>query len=436
MTAHSARGTAARPVRAKAVLLDPGPGKRRLGPEALRTALVDLHDFWLVLARGGDRADRPGGAGRGRRAGPARAGPVLRPRPGAAARRPQGRRPAGRAAVVPAVGRRDRARPLGAHARAGRPGRGDRPARRARAAGGPAHRRRPGAVGQGRVAVAAGLAGRHPRPLRRAGRRRPGALAQGRRRRAPGRARPEERARRAARHPADRRAGRGPAASTARRATCSTAAASSWTCRTELHRHGRPRPGRAARAGRRRGGRRAGHRRPVRAGPGAVRGGAVGGVRRRGGAAPARNALPRRGLAALRRPPVRRPLDIGVVEHAGRGRAGPGRAPPPGTRRWCCGWPPPRPAPGCRWPPAPCTGSPTPPPSCASRGRGRRWPSCCRCWAPAVRWSTWWRRWTAPGCGAGCSRSGARCATSRRGTARTSGPSTGTWWRPARRRPG
>jgi [protein-PII] uridylyltransferase len=34
-------------IRAKAVLLDPGPGKRRLGPEALRTALVDLHDFWL-----------------------------------------------------------------------------------------------------------------------------------------------------------------------------------------------------------------------------------------------------------------------------------------------------------------------------------------------------------------------------------------------------
>jgi len=31
----------------------------------------------------------------------------------------------------------------------------------------------------------------------------------------------------------------------------------------------------------------------------------------------ARNALPRRGLAALRRPPVRRPLDAGVVEHAG-----------------------------------------------------------------------------------------------------------------------
>ena len=33
-------------VRAKAVLLAPG-GRRRLGPAALRAALVDLHDFWL-----------------------------------------------------------------------------------------------------------------------------------------------------------------------------------------------------------------------------------------------------------------------------------------------------------------------------------------------------------------------------------------------------
>jgi [protein-PII] uridylyltransferase len=33
--------------RAKAVLLEQNSGKRRLGPEALRTALVDLHDFWL-----------------------------------------------------------------------------------------------------------------------------------------------------------------------------------------------------------------------------------------------------------------------------------------------------------------------------------------------------------------------------------------------------
>lgn len=34
-------------VRAKAVLLQSGAGRRRLSPEALRTALVDLHDFWL-----------------------------------------------------------------------------------------------------------------------------------------------------------------------------------------------------------------------------------------------------------------------------------------------------------------------------------------------------------------------------------------------------
>lgn len=34
-------------VRAKAALLEPGPGQRRLRPEALRTALVDLHGFWL-----------------------------------------------------------------------------------------------------------------------------------------------------------------------------------------------------------------------------------------------------------------------------------------------------------------------------------------------------------------------------------------------------
>jgi [protein-PII] uridylyltransferase len=35
-------------LRARAVLLNPGPGQRRLAPEALRGALVDLHDFWLA----------------------------------------------------------------------------------------------------------------------------------------------------------------------------------------------------------------------------------------------------------------------------------------------------------------------------------------------------------------------------------------------------
>ncbi|HSK59452.1 MAG TPA: [protein-PII] uridylyltransferase, partial [Actinomycetospora sp.] len=34
-------------VRARAALLDPPPGARRLGPAALREALVELHDFWL-----------------------------------------------------------------------------------------------------------------------------------------------------------------------------------------------------------------------------------------------------------------------------------------------------------------------------------------------------------------------------------------------------
>ncbi|MDN5749563.1 MAG: [protein-PII] uridylyltransferase, partial [Pseudonocardia sp.] len=42
-----ASGDATDLVRAKALLLDPGEGTRRLAPDALRIALVDLHDFWL-----------------------------------------------------------------------------------------------------------------------------------------------------------------------------------------------------------------------------------------------------------------------------------------------------------------------------------------------------------------------------------------------------
>ncbi len=34
-------------LRARSVLLAPPPGARRLGPGALRAALVELHDFWL-----------------------------------------------------------------------------------------------------------------------------------------------------------------------------------------------------------------------------------------------------------------------------------------------------------------------------------------------------------------------------------------------------
>lgn len=43
-----ASGDAEDLLRAKAKLLEASAGKRRLGPEALRTALVDLHDFWLA----------------------------------------------------------------------------------------------------------------------------------------------------------------------------------------------------------------------------------------------------------------------------------------------------------------------------------------------------------------------------------------------------
>ncbi len=44
----TAAGIADDLVRARGVLLTPGPGQRRLGAEALRGALVDLHDFWLA----------------------------------------------------------------------------------------------------------------------------------------------------------------------------------------------------------------------------------------------------------------------------------------------------------------------------------------------------------------------------------------------------
>jgi len=46
-TEGPASGSAEDLVRAKAVLLDQHGGRRRLAPDALRTALVDLHDFWL-----------------------------------------------------------------------------------------------------------------------------------------------------------------------------------------------------------------------------------------------------------------------------------------------------------------------------------------------------------------------------------------------------
>ena len=209
-------GDAADLIRAKAVLLDPGPGKRRLGPEALRTALVDLHDFWLSSHAAAigltDRAAlvAVGALGRrelapysdldlvllhdGRQDIERLAEQLWYPLWNAGIGLDHSVRTPGQAVQVAATDLRAALGLLEARHIAG-----DR-----------------GAVGQGARRRPAGLAGRHPQPVRRAGRRRPGPLGQGRRRRAPGRAGPEERARRAARHPAGRGAGAGPAAGPAR----------------------------------------------------------------------------------------------------------------------------------------------------------------------------------------------------------------------------
>ena len=139
----------------------------------------------------------------------------------------------------------------------------------------------------------------------------------------------------------------------------------------------------------------------------------------------ARSALPRRGLAALRRPPARRPLDDGVVEHAGEvvlARDAQVSRDPALVLRLAA------------------TAARTQLPIAA--GTLHRLADA----APELR-EPWPRAalsellallgagegtvdvieaLTAPACGAGCSPSGARCATCPRGTARTSGPSTAT----------
>ena len=144
----------------------------------------------------------------------------------------------------------------------------------------------------------------------------------------------------------------------------------------------------------------------------------------------ARSALPRRGLAALRRPPVRRPLDAGVVEHARRGGAGPRRRRGPRPGAGAAGGRDRRPhrAAGGRRHPAPArrhraraartlaAGGARRAAVAAGRraraGRRRRVARPHRAVGPAV-----------PGVGRG-----ARPAA--RATARTSGPSTGTSSRP------
>ena len=200
--------------------------------------------------------------------------------------------------------------------------------------------------------------------------------------------------------------------------------------------HGRARPRRAARAGRRRGGGEPRHRRPLRARPGACPG------PRAPSRSPPRSDCARRAThcraggsphCGARRCAVR---STAASSSTRGGRAGPRRHRRPRSGAGAARGRDRRPhrAPGGRGHPAPARRHRAR--AAGAVAAGGAWASCCPCWAPGVRWWTSWSRSTAPACGVGCSRSGAPCATSRRATARTSGPSTGTSWRPARRRPG
>ena len=129
----------------------------------------------------------------------------------------------------------------------------------------------------------------------------------------------------------------------------------------------------------------------------------------------AANALPRRGMSAIRRRPT---------SAAGRGRRRVrrrDRARPrcPTAERPGAGAAGGRRVGGHR--PADCGVDAEPAGrhragTCRRRGRARRWTTCWSCWPQVRTPSRSSRRWTAPGCGAGCSRSGTRSATFRRAT--------------------
>ena len=149
------------------------------------------------------------------------------------------------------------------------------------------------------------------------------------------------------------------------------------------------------------------------------------------GIAPRRNALPRRGLSALRRP-VRRPLDEGVIEYAGEvilaRDARPERDPGLILRVAAASATTGLPIVGVDAEPAGRLGAGAAHPvaprgaqgSAGDAGRGPDHGGHHRGAGPHRT------------VGHGCSRSGARCATCRRATSSTSGPSTATSSKPSR----
>ena len=383
-------------VRAKAVLLAQAGGRRRLGPVALRAALVDLHDFWLsshaqAIGLTDARRSSPSAAwaaGSSRRTATstscwcttaartsrASAEPLWYPlwdagvrldhsvrTPGQAVRSP-------RRTCTPALGLLD-ARHVAGDAALLRPS--------------AAPSGRPGGRGSGAGSTSS------PTPPAAAGRSSGSSPS--------ARARPEEGLRRAARGAAARRArGRAarstdPGADAWRRATCCSTCAPSCTAAPAAPRDVL----RAQDADEVAAVLEFGDRFDLR--QGAVRRGPASRSSPRSGALGAGSALPRRGWprCAARRC---------AATAGGRGRANsatrwcwPATPPRPPTPRWSCASRRPPPGPSCCSPPARSTPRRHARRSCASPGRGRRATSCCRCWARGGRSWTSSSSWTSTG---------------------------------------
>ncbi len=362
-------------------------GSHHLDSAALRDALLDLHEFWLSDEGRRDRNHRNQRLRhrRHRRSRPPGAAAVLRSRPDAAARQParRSRQRGGREPVVPVVGRQHSARPQRAYRCRGAEGRRRGHLGGSGDAGGAPHRgRRRSVVAVGRWCPSP-VAHRNRLALRRTRRTHPAAVAAQRPDRPPCRAGPQDAAAvvcatcscstrwRSPNWPTSTPAGRWPRRpkhSARRTSPCSTFAPSCTGCpgrgRELLLAQHADEIGAALRIGDR-----FDLARMLSDAARTVSFYVDAGLRT------AANALPRRGLAAFRRP-VRRPLDEGVIEFARRGHPGPRRPPgarprtdPAGGRRLGDH----RPADGGvhAW-----RGSAKPRPNCARRGRRRRSRTC------------------------------------------------------------